>query len=126
MIVADGSAVVAILVNTVREGVRERLWDGVAAPHLIDAEIGQAMRGLVLRNALQLDDAEELRRIGEGLVVRRFEHRRLGARAWELRDNVSFYDGLYVALAERLGVPLLTADRRLAVANGPRCPIELV
>ena len=32
----------------------------------------------------------------------RIEHRLLVERAWALRDNVSFYDGLYVALAEEL------------------------
>ena len=29
-------------------------------------------------------------------------------RAWQLRDNVTFYDALYVALAEEAGAPLLT------------------
>ena len=34
--------------------------------------------------------------------------------AWELRDNFSFYDALYVALALMLDEPLLTFDARLA------------
>lgn len=44
-------------------------------------------------------------------------------RVWELRDNVAVYDGWYVALAESLGTRLVTADRRLARASGPRCPV---
>jgi predicted nucleic acid-binding protein len=39
---------------------------------------------------------------------------------------VTFYDAAYVALAEVLDVPLLTADERLARAAGPRCTIEVV
>ncbi len=46
--------------------------------------------------------------------------------AWDLRNNVSFYDGLYVALAEQLAVALITADRRLAGATGAQCPIDPV
>jgi predicted nucleic acid-binding protein len=48
------------------------------------------------------------------------------AAQWELRTNLSAYDALYVALAERLDAPLLTADARLARAPGPRCPVEVL
>jgi predicted nucleic acid-binding protein len=47
-------------------------------------------------------------------------------RAWQLRDNLSFYDALYVALAEGLGAPLLTLDARLTRAPGLRTEVELV
>jgi predicted nucleic acid-binding protein len=56
---------------------------------------------------------ENLRR----LPVHRVSHERLAQFAWLLRDNVSFYDGLYVALAQLLERPLLTLDRRLARAG---------
>jgi len=46
--------------------------------------------------------------------------------ALQLRHNVSFYDGLYVALAEAMDVPLLTADRKLARAPGLRAQVELI
>ncbi|MBE6476491.1 MAG: type II toxin-antitoxin system VapC family toxin [Propionibacteriaceae bacterium] len=36
--------------------------------------------------------------------------------AWALRDSASAHDAMYVALAERLGCPLLTCDRRPAKA----------
>lgn len=42
-------------------------------------------------------------------------------RVWELRHNVTSYDAWYVALAERLGCPLVTLDLRLSRASGPRC-----
>ena len=65
-------------------------------------------------------------RAAEALVVERWAHQPLRPRAWQLRDTVSFHDALYVALAERADVPLLTADARLAGAHGPRASIETV
>jgi len=47
-------------------------------------------------------------------------------RIWELRETLSAYDATYVAVAETLDVPLLTADARLARAPGPTCPITVV
>ena len=39
---------------------------------------------------------------------------------------MTVYDAAYVALAEALDTRLLTGDRRLSRAAGPRCPIELL
>ena len=64
-----------------------------------------------------LDDLAEL-------PIRRAGHRGLLQRAWALRENVTFYDGLYVALAERLDLPVLTLDGRLAKAAGVRATIR--
>lgn len=47
-------------------------------------------------------------------------------RVWELRQNVTAYDACYIALAEAVGYPLITADRRLASAPGIRCAVEVV
>ena len=96
------------------------------APQLVDAEVGHALRRVVEAGELSarsgraaLDDLADL-------PLRRAGHRGLLARAWELRANVTFYDGLYVALAERLALPLVTLDARLASAPGVRANVELV
>ncbi len=47
-------------------------------------------------------------------------------RVWELRPNLTAYAGCYVALAEAIDRPLLTADRRLANAPGIRCTVEIL
>jgi predicted nucleic acid-binding protein len=128
VIVIDGSALVVAVVDTTDRGsrVRSLLEDGSAAPHLVDAEVGQGVRGLVLRGVLDADAAERSLRAAEHLVVERYPHPPLRPRAWQLRDSVSFYDGLYVALAEVLGLPIVTADTKLASAIGPRCPFRVV
>lgn len=128
MIVIDSSALVIAVADTTERGerVRSRLAEGAIAPHLIDAEVGQGLRGLVLRGLLDAMTAVRSLRAAERLVLDRFPHPPLRPRSWELRANVSFYDGLYVALAEKAGVPLLTADVKLGGAPGVRCTLELV
>ena len=58
------------------------------------------------------------------LSLRRYGHESLLPRVWEMRDNLSAYDAVYVALAQVLDAPLLTCDRRLAAAAGNRARIE--
>lgn len=47
-------------------------------------------------------------------------------RAWDLRTNLSGYDALYVALAEKLNCELLTGDERIAKAHVAQCPVLVV
>jgi predicted nucleic acid-binding protein len=53
--------------------------------------------------------------------VELFTYEPFATRVWELRENVSAYDGWYVALAESLGGTFATLDHRLTKATGPRC-----
>ncbi len=96
------------------------------APHLIDIEVAQVIRRYALSGEL---DAARARGALENLAafqVRRYPHGMLLPRVWELRNNFSAYDAAYVALAEVLGVPLLTRDRRLAVAVRRHVSVELI
>jgi predicted nucleic acid-binding protein len=127
--VVDASIIVEATVgrgdtrNTARAALRQPL----AAPHLLDLEVASALRRAVHQGRLELDEAGAAIR---GLIalpgLRRFAHAQLLARAWELRDNISTYDASYVALAEALDIPLVTADRRLARAAEPYCAVILV
>jgi predicted nucleic acid-binding protein len=47
-------------------------------------------------------------------------------RAWKLRDNISAYDAVYVALAEAIEAPMVTCDGPLAKAPGHRARIVLI
>ena len=122
MIVIDASAAVLALLD--KGDARERLsTERLAAPHLVDAEVLQTMRKLVVRGSLSGGAAERSVQRWTHLEVQRFPMVWLSARVWALRDNVSAYDACYIALAEALDCPLLTADARLAMAPGPECSI---
>jgi predicted nucleic acid-binding protein len=125
VIVVDASVVVDTVVGPGLGGERLAATD-LAAPHLVDAEVGSAVRRQLLSGALDAARAgraiDRLRR----LELVRYGHGVLLARAWDLHPNLTFYDALYVALAEALGAPLVTLDARLAGAPGVRATIELL
>jgi predicted nucleic acid-binding protein len=129
-VVIDASGMIVALLGRSPEAkaLRRRLGAEVCdAPHLIDAEVGNVLRRTVLRGDLAAADAEALLHASVPLVDHRHEMTgALAAAAWALRGNVTFYDGLYVALAAALAVPLLTADERLSRAPNLNCAVELI
>jgi len=97
------------------------------APHLIDAEVGNVLRRHEQAGLLSSAEALAALRATRALVDHRYPHSgALAEHAWTLRHNLTFYDALYVALAARLNVPLLTADARLSRAPHLPCQAELV
>jgi predicted nucleic acid-binding protein len=125
MVVVDASVLVnALLING---PARSRLAAAnLQAPELIDAELLSVLRRLVLANQLPEQLALQALATAQQLGLRRHASRHLWSRAWELRTNLTAYDALYVALAEQLEAPLLTADSRAARAPGLRCTVELI
>jgi predicted nucleic acid-binding protein len=121
MTVVDASVIFEFLTPGEREKVAaERLLSGQKAfwaPEMLDAEVGSALRRAVRRKSIDADQAAEALEELRTLPIHRVSHERLAQFAWLLRDNVSFYDGLYVALAQLLDKPLLTFDARLARAG---------
>jgi predicted nucleic acid-binding protein len=125
MLVIDASVLVDALL--VAGPTRIRLAsDNLQAPELIDAELLSVLRRLVLADNLREGHALQALVTANRLGLRRHPNRFLWPRAWELRTNLSAYDALYVALAEQLNAPLLTADARLARAPGLRCRVEVL
>ncbi|MDZ7675760.1 MAG: type II toxin-antitoxin system VapC family toxin [Acidimicrobiales bacterium] len=121
----DASAAVLGLMN---DGEARTMLEAeaVVCPHLVDAEVVHALRSRVLQGALDVEAAERMIDVWQRLGLERVGVPGLLNRMWELRENLSAYDASYVALAEALEIPLVTADGRLARAPGPRCTITVV
>jgi len=108
--------------------VRQRLVShaSVASPALIDLEFTNVLRGLVTKKSISLRQAERALTEFMQAPIQRYGHLALLDRIWHLRANLTSYDASYVALAELLGVDLLTIDRRLAGVPGIRCHVEVL
>ena len=126
--VADASVLVAALVDSGHEG--QWAEAAVAAGHLAGPELVLAEATNILR---RLERAGEISPL-EGstshgsllqLDVELFPFAPFAERVWALRSNLTSYDAWYVALAEAFDCPLLTLDRRLSRAAGPRCAIHV-
>ena len=125
MIVVDASVLVEALLVGGRAA--DRLGgEELAAPHLLDAEVTSAVRGRLLGGHVGLDLATAAVGILARFAVERYPHPPLLSRVWELRSNVTAYDALYLALAEALDAPLVTADAALAACPGLRTSVEIL
>jgi predicted nucleic acid-binding protein len=130
MIVVDASAIIEVLLRTPAAIAVDRwLFDprrSLHAPHLLDIEVVQVVRRYAAKGEI---DGERGRAALADLAdfpLHRYPHEFLLPRVWDLRNNLTAYDAVYVALAEALNAPLLTRDQRLAAAAGHHARVELV
>jgi predicted nucleic acid-binding protein len=124
MTVVDSSAAVALVTD--RRGPGEWVAATIAgcrlaAPRLMPFEAGNALRRAELGGDLDQAAAALGHELLLALRVDLWAHSQVAERAWGLRGTFTYYDACYVALAEKLNAPLLTLDRRLARAPGPKC-----
>lgn len=127
MLVVDASAAYDALVGRdPLDGIGMRLAraDELAAPCLIDVEVINALRKSVLAGRLTADRASDARDDFAGMALSRFPHEPFIDRIWELRDQLSAYDAAYLALAEAIGIPLITCDARLAAVARESVEVE--
>lgn len=125
-IVIDASALVEVVARSERAAAVEAAFEGVelVAPDLVNAEVLAVLRRWLVTGAVSDRQAEQAVRNLIAAPVRRFSTAPLVASVWSLRENVTAYDACYVALARRLGCPLLTLDARLARA--PTLGVDIV
>jgi predicted nucleic acid-binding protein len=130
LIVIDASVLANVVGDDGSDGQRARAEfrgaSDVAAPDLVDVETVAVLRKRWLAGTVT--DQRFAAAVGDlgQLDLDRYPVLKFMRRAYELRANVTAYDSAYVALAEELGCELLTADRRLASASGPRCAIRVL
>jgi predicted nucleic acid-binding protein len=130
MIVLDASAVVELLLSTpTGRNVADRLKalpTPAHVPHLLAVEVTHALRRLAATTAITSTEAHEALVVLGQLDLQRWDHEPMLRRAWQLRDNLTIYDAMYVVLAEALDAPLLTIDRRLGRSIGHHARIEVL
>lgn len=125
MIVLDASAAVSGLLN----GGPARRWmanEQLHAPHLIDSEVASSLRRIAASGAIDAEAGWRALDAWRRLAATRYAVLALLERVWDLRDALSSYDASYVALAEALECPLLTADARISRAPRLRCSVTVV
>jgi predicted nucleic acid-binding protein len=129
VIVVDASVLANIVGDDDADGDRARealRGQELSVPDLVDVEVVSVLRRRWLAKTLTARRfAAAIEDLGE-LPADRYPVLPFMPRAYELRANVSAYDATYIALAEQLDCALVTADRRLATAPGPRCAIRVI
>jgi predicted nucleic acid-binding protein len=126
MIVLDASALVDVVTEHRNAlAIIEHLDQPLVATGHQQAEVLSAVARLVRADELSAEEARQAlvaaSDLEQEVVVATGRHLR---RALELQDRIRVLDGLYVALAEQLGAPLLTTDARL-VGSDPPCDVIL-
>ncbi|HXM57539.1 MAG TPA: type II toxin-antitoxin system VapC family toxin [Candidatus Dormibacteraeota bacterium] len=127
MIVLDASAYCEALLRAPADPLRRRLADVsvVHVPDGFDIEVVNVLRRLWLKGVISADEgATEVATLGAAADVRRHPVVPLLTEMWRLRHNVTSYDAAYVALAQRLELPLVTADVKLGQAPDLPCVVE--
>lgn len=126
-IVIDASALVAALIDAGTQGtwaMEQLQLRPLVAPHMMAAEATNILRRAQLARKVTRDVAALAQQDLLDLPFELYPFHPFAERVWELRETVTAYDAWYVALAEALGTPLATLDRRLANAPGPTCRFE--
>lgn len=130
MLVLDASCTVEFLMQTER-GRRVAVHVGEPdvqfhAPDLLWLEVASALRRAITLGACSPSRATLALSHLAGLAINPHRDIDLAGRAFALRDNLTVYDGVYVALAEALNARLLTCDSGMAAAAGRTCETEFV
>jgi len=127
VIVVDASLVVEALTvphSPASDALRHS--EGAISPAHLDAEVGHALRGLLRGGLLDANEAQECLDDVAASEIVRFPLVPLVHRAFDLRENMTFYDALYVALAEFHGLTLVTTDSKMARVPSLRCDVEVI
>ncbi|HNL61835.1 MAG TPA: type II toxin-antitoxin system VapC family toxin [Solirubrobacterales bacterium] len=117
MIVVDASVILDLL--RLAEGSTSTeiaLVSGepLAAPDHMLVETTRVLRRWQLGGAFDAETASEMVIQALDLGIRSYSCGDLIPRAWELRNQFTLDDALYIALAEALPAKLLTSDQKLA------------
>ncbi len=126
--VADCSIIIRLLASRPGDDLlRQRLARTIHAPALLDAEVSGVVRGLAITGSprpITTARAGEMLADYAGLRIVRHLMQPLQARVFGLRHSLAAHDAMYVALAETLGLPLLTDDAKFGSTPGHHAEIH--
>ena len=129
MTVIDCSAMIELLAARTRTGDRiaRRLaaTQTIYAPYVLDGEVVSALLGLMRGQKITEREADSALSGYQAFPIERQDVLGLWPRLKSLHANLSAYDAQYVALAEALRAPLITADARVKRGGAARCDIEV-
>lgn len=125
ILVPDASVAVEILLQTEAGAAAVEIVrpHDLVAPELIDAETLSGIRRAVRLRRISAQEGRKALADLTAWPVRRLTHRTFLGAAFDLRDSLSAYDALYVAVALALDARLVTVDRRLARAVAGIVPV---
>ncbi len=129
MVVVDSSAVIDLLLfRRSAAALRRRILserEKLQAPHLIDLEVAQVIRRFERIGEIEVARARIALDHHQQLPIESHRHDTLLGLIWQLRNNFTAYDAMYVALGIALDATLITADQPLARAAASYLPVEV-
>ena len=129
MTVIDCSAIIELLAAKTPTGdaIARRVTSvqTLYAPYVLDGEVISALLGLRRGQKISEQEADAALTNYRTFPVDRQDVLPLWPRLKTLHANLSAYDAQYVALAEALHVPLITADARIKRSGAARCEVEV-
>lgn len=114
-IVADTSAILAVLMEEPQRGELIRLTEGTTllAPASVPWEVGNAVSAMFRRNRLTVDQGVAVARSFEAIPIRFFDPDIATAVHLASDLGIYAYDAYFIEGARRQNCPLLTLDRSL-------------
>jgi predicted nucleic acid-binding protein len=127
--VIDCSAMIELLAAKTATGdaIARRMTavQTLSVPYVLDGEVISALLRLRRGQKLSEREADAAFSSYRAFPVDRQDVLPLWPRLKSLHANLSAYDAQYVALAEALRVPLITADARIKRSGAARCEVEV-
>jgi len=129
VLVVDASILAPVVADAGSDGERFRArlhGEAVIGPDLLRIEVTSVIRRHAQTGQLTPEQADTALSDLIAFPITLLPTAGLLRRVWELGENLTAYDGCYVALAEATDSPFITADRRVAQSPGLRCQVELL